>query len=151
MILIKQILIEGVNNYSVSNTCPLLRLSMMVRGNNTMKILIPVIVLFMNLAVSPAWSDSQFTLSDYQRLKTSDLKSAQMVLRAMREAVFYSQESKGGTVICASPAQISDDLLIEMFEKEIANPTSTDGHNYEANIPAAFVFVHALKNEGVCK
>ncbi|MCP4183371.1 MAG: hypothetical protein GY761_08645 [Hyphomicrobiales bacterium] len=116
-----------------------------------MKILIPVIVLIMSIAVSPAWSDSRFTLSDYQSLKKHDLKSAQLVLRAMREAIFYSQESKGNTVICASPTQISDDLLIEILEQEIKNPTNVDGHNYEASIPAAFVFVHALKNKGVCR
>jgi hypothetical protein len=135
----------------VNDASRLFKKTLMIRGSDTMKTLIPVIVLIMNLAVSPAWSDTQFTLSDYQSLKTRDIKSAQLVLRAMREAVFYSQESKGDTVICASPAQISDNLLIEMFEQEIANPTNVDGHNYEANIPAAFVFVHALKNKGVCR
>lgn len=116
-----------------------------------MKTLVTAMLLILSLTVSSGWSDTRFTLYDYQTLKTRDVKSAQLVLRAMREAVFYSQESKDDTVICASPAQISDNLLIEMFEQEIANPTNVDGQNYEANIPAAFVFVHALKNEGVCK
>jgi len=115
------------------------------------KSLIPVIALIINLAASPAWSDSQFTLSDYQKLKARDLKSVQLILRAMREAVFYAQESEGNTVICASPAQISDNSLVEMFDQEIATPTQADGQKYQANIPAAFIFVHALKNKGVCK
>lgn len=116
-----------------------------------MKILIPVIMLLANLVVSPAWSDSQFTLSDYQMLKKQDLTTAQLVLRAMREAVFYAQESEGDTVICASPAQITDSALIEMMDQEIARPTNADGLDYQANVQAAFIFVHALKNRGVCK
>ncbi len=116
-----------------------------------MRILISAILLSLTFAVAPAMSNTWFTLSDYQNLKARDTKTAELVLKAMREAVYYAQESAGGAVICASPVLISGARLIEMFEEEIANPTNVDGRPYEANIQAAFVFIHALKNKGVCR
>ena len=38
-----------------------------------------------------------------------------------------------------------------MFEAEIANPTNIQGRFYDKNDQAAFIFVHALKKEKVCK
>ena len=116
-----------------------------------MKIWILTFLLVLTFAVSPALSNTRFTLSDYQNLKARDIETAGLVLKAMRDAVYYAQESVGDTVICASPILISGARLIEMFDEEIANPTNVDGRAYEANIYAAFVFIHALKNEGVCK
>ena len=116
-----------------------------------MKIWISTFLLVLIFAVSPARSNTNFTLSDYQNLKARDIKTAELVLKAMREAVYYAQESTGGAVICASPVLISGARLVEMFEEEIANPTNVDGRPYESDIQAAFVFIHALKNKGVCR
>ena len=116
-----------------------------------MRKLIFAVLISMSVFVSPAWADKWFTLDDFQQLKANDIKTAGLVLTAMREAVFYAQSSEGGAVICASPLPISETRLIEMFEAEIANPTNIQGRFYDNNVPAAFVFVHALKNEKVCK
>ena len=116
-----------------------------------MKKLIIAAFISMSLSVSPVWADKWFTLDDFQQLKASDIKTAGLVLTAMREAVFYAQSSEGGAVICASPLPISGTRLIEMFEAEIAKPTNLQGYNYKASDQTAFIFVHALKKEKVCK
>ena len=115
-----------------------------------MKKLIIAAIISLSVFVSPALADKWFTLDDFQQLKANDIKTAGLVLTAMREAVFYAQSSEGGAVICASPLPISGTRLIEMFEAEIAKPTNLQGRFYDNNDQAAFIFVHALKKEKVC-
>jgi hypothetical protein len=116
-----------------------------------MKKLILTGLVALSLTTSPVWADKLFILDDYQQLKVSDIKTAGLVLKDMREAVFYAQGPEDGAVICASPLPITKTRLIEMFEAEIAKPTNAQGRKYHSDDQAAFVFVHALKKEKVCK
>jgi len=70
---------------------------------------------------------------------------------AMREAVFYGQESDGGPVICATPIPISGERLSVLLEDEIDDPTNAWGKDYTDSDQVAFILMHALKKEGACK
>ncbi len=101
--------------------------------------------------VSSASAEGWFTLADYKTLKERDQETASLVLKAMREAIFYGQESLGAQVVCASPIPISDERLTELLSAELANPTNTLGHEYAGTDQLAFILVHALRAEGACQ
>jgi hypothetical protein len=96
-------------------------------------------------------SPSGFTVSDYKELKARDPETAQLVLVAMREAIFYAQKSVGKPVLCASPVQISGSQLMAMFDNEIAAPTNPGKRPYGDLDHAAFVLMFALRSEGACQ
>jgi len=102
-------------------------------------------------AIPAVSADTWFTLADYRDLQARDKTTSELVLKAMREAVFYAQESAGGPVICASPLPIAGPRLAELLDGEIASPTNARGRSYTDKDQVAFIFVHALKNEGVCR
>jgi hypothetical protein len=120
------------------------------QGGKSMRIL-ALILFSLALIFSCATAETWFTLADYRDLKDKDVAVTELVLKAMREAVFYAQESVGGPVICASPLPISGPRLVELLDNEIANPTNTRGRAYTDADQVAFIFLHALKSEGACK
>lgn len=109
-----------------------------------------LIVAFL-LYTTTASADTWFTLADYRDLRSREPMTADLILLAMREAVYYGQESVGGPVVCATPIPISGERLSTMVEEEIKNPTNVRGEEYTDSDQVAFVLVHALKKEGACK
>lgn len=103
------------------------------------------------LTASAAMADTWFTLADYTALKARDGAMAELVLKAMHETVFYAQESMSGPIICASPVPLSGKRLAAMLEAELTKPTNTRGRTYENSDHVAFIFMHALRTEKVCK
>ncbi len=104
-----------------------------------------------HVIASAAFAEGWFTLADYNALEQKDQATARLVLKAMREAIFYGQESMGTQVVCASPIPISDERLKELLDAELASPTNSLGHVYTSTDQLAFVLVHALRAEGACK
>lgn len=104
-----------------------------------------------HVIASAALAEGWFTLADYNALKQKDQATANLVLKAMREAIFYGQESVGTQVVCASPIPISDERLNELLDAELANPTNSLGHEYTNTDQLAYVLLHALRAEGACK
>ena len=100
---------------------------------------------------TPVFANSWFTVGDYKELKARDIKTAHLVLKAMREAVFYAQESIGGPVICVSPKPIDGAQMMKLLEAELSKPTNKEGQTYTAGHQVAYVLLNALKGEGVCK
>ena len=49
------------------------------------------------LSQLPTLSPSGFTMSDYRELKARDVQTAQLILQAMREAVFLSVRERSGS------------------------------------------------------
>jgi hypothetical protein len=92
-----------------------------------------------------------FTLSDYRELKARDVQTAQLILQAMREAVFYAQESVGKPVLCASPMPIPGARLMEMFDEEITIPSNSDKRAYGDLEHVAFILIYALSKQGACQ
>ncbi|MGI9354823.1 MAG: hypothetical protein ACR2PF_06650 [Rhizobiaceae bacterium] len=90
-------------------------------------------------------------MEDYTAIKQKDATTAELILQAMREAVFYAQESVGTGVICASPIPVSGGLLGEMLDAEIKAPTNARKRSYSSGDHVAFVLMHALKANKVCK
>ncbi len=103
------------------------------------------------LIASTAYAEGWFTLANYKALKEKDQATASLVLKAMREAIFYGQESMGTQVVCASPIPISDERLTKLLEAELTSPTNSMGHEYTGTDQLAFILVHALRAEGACK
>jgi hypothetical protein len=99
----------------------------------------------------PSLSPSGFTLADYRELKARDTETAQLVLVAMREAVFYAQKSVGKPVLCASPMPIPGPRLVAMFDEEIATPTNPSKRPYDGLDHAAYILMFALRAEGACQ
>jgi hypothetical protein len=99
----------------------------------------------------PSLSPSGFTLSDYRELKARDVQTAQLILQAMREAVFYAQESVGKPVLCASPMPIPGARLMEMFDEEITTPSNPDKRAYGDPDHVAFILIYALRKQGACR
>lgn len=116
-----------------------------------MRTVLSSILLILILGTSTSVADTWFTLADYRDLKAKDTETAELVLKAMREAVFYAQESAGGPVICASPQPISGPRLAELLANEIAAPTNMRHRAYTDADQVAFILMHALKAEGACK
>lgn len=116
-----------------------------------MRTVLSSILLALFLGTSQGVADTWFTLADGRNLKQENTETAELVLKAMREAVFYAQESVGGSVVCASPQPISGPRLAELLESEIANPTDARGRAYADPDQVAFILMHALKAEGACK
>ena len=116
-----------------------------------MKVFISVILASYLLAVSAIGAETWFTLGEYRALKSRDANTAELVLKAMHDAVFYGQESVGGSVICASPKPLAGPQLVGLMETELANPTNSRRRPYEDRDHAAFVFLHALKSAQICK
>lgn len=116
-----------------------------------MRILLSTLLLYATMIASSAHADTWFTLADYKALKERDPGTSELVLKAMREAVYYAQESVGGPVICASPIPIDGAQLTAMLEDELANPTNARGRDYTDSDQIAFIFIHALKKENACK
>jgi hypothetical protein len=113
-----------------------------------MRLAVSSLVVCAALIGSPARADTWFTLADYRALRENDATTAELVLKAMRKAVFYAQESVGGPVICASPQPISGPRLAKLLDDEIADPMNARGRAYTDADQVAFVFMHALKAEG---
>jgi hypothetical protein len=103
------------------------------------------------IVASAASADTWFTLGDYRDLRSREPATADLILMAMREAVFYGQESVGGPVICATPIPISGERLSALLEEEINNPTNVRGEEYADSDQVAFILMHKLKKEGACK
>lgn len=103
------------------------------------------------LSQLPSLSPSGFTLSDYRELKARDVQTAQLILQAMREAVFFAQESVGKPVLCVSPMPIPGARLIEMFDEEIAIPSNPDKRAYGDLDHVAFILIYALRKHGACQ
>ena len=116
-----------------------------------MKLLISTMLVYFFLLSSTVVAGTSFTLSKYKTLKTRDMEMTELILGAMREAVFYAQESNTDAVICASPIPISGARLVEMLETEIANPTNIKARSYADGDFVAFILIHALKDHGACK
>jgi hypothetical protein len=104
-------------------------------------------VLFEIKSLSP----SGFPVSEYEALKAKDKRMAETVLVAMREAIFYAQESVGKPVLCATPIPISGARLMAMIDEEISHPTAPDRHSYNEIDSLAFVLMHALRKNGACQ
>jgi len=96
-------------------------------------------------------SPSSFPVSEYEALKAKDEKMAETILVAMREAIFYAQESVGKPVLCATPMPILGSQLLAMTDEEINHPTAPDRHSYNKRDSLAFVLMHALRRNGACK
>jgi hypothetical protein len=94
---------------------------------------------------------SGFAVSAYEALKAKDRRMAETMLVAMREAIFYAQESVGKPVLCATPVPISGDRLMAMTDEEISHPTAPDRHGYKEIDSLAFVLMHALRKNGACQ
>ena len=107
-------------------------------------------LMFFFLGLSTAQAGGSFTVDEYRKLKMIDKSTTELVLKVMREAIFYGQESIGRPVICASPAQLEGPDLIMLMDQEIANPTNVENRFYVDTDPAAFVFMHALRDKGLC-
>lgn len=110
-----------------------------------------VFLVCVSLVATSASAEGRFTLADYKSLKIEDNDTAELVLRAMREAIFYGQESVGEPVVCASPIPIADERLAELLDAELASPTNIRGREYVDGDQVAFVLLHALKKQGSCK
>jgi len=98
-----------------------------------------------------ALAGTYFTVADYTVLKSRDIETARLVLQAMREAVFFAQESVGGPVVCASPIPIPGARVMELLDKELGNPTNKSNKAYSQSDQVAFVLLYALKREGACR
>lgn len=116
-----------------------------------MKQLLSTMLIYLFLLSSSVVAGTSFTLSEYKTLKTRDMATTELVLAAMREAIFYAQESIDDVVLCASPIPISGARLVEMLESEIENPTNKRARAYVDGDSVAFILVHSLKDHGVCK
>lgn len=116
-----------------------------------MKSIVSTFLTCLLLFSSPALAEKPFTLADYNDLQKRDTATAELVLKAMRETVFYAQDSVGAAVICASPVPITGKDIAHMFKSEIADPTNMKNRSYTDNDPVAFVLTHALKKQNVCK
>jgi hypothetical protein len=103
------------------------------------------------LSQLPSLSPSGFTLSDYRELKARDVQTAQLILQAMREAVFFAQESVGKPVLCASPMPIPGARLMEIFDEEITTPSNPGKRAYGDLDHVAFVLIYALRKQGACQ
>jgi len=103
------------------------------------------------LAIMPAFAESWLTLEEYRRLEIEAPKQASNMLQAMREAVFYAQSTGNGSVVCATPKPISNTSLLALMRQELSNPSNALGRPYQSNDHVAFVFVHALKQAGLCR
>ncbi len=97
-----------------------------------------------------ARSPDTFDLTTYRQMEKTDRRRLDLILTAMRETVFYAQESMGRSVICASPKPIPPAELIERVDKEIATPSNPAIHKYADNVQLAFIFVSAMKNAAYC-
>jgi len=93
---------------------------------------------------------ASFDLATYREMKKSDQGALGLILTAMRETVFYAQNSVGTSVICASPRPIAVTELVAIVDKEIAAPTSPLYREYADNVSMAFIFVSALKKAAYC-
>lgn len=102
------------------------------------------------LCGSVARADAWFELADYQALKEADQETAELVLQAMYETVFYAQKSVGREVICASPVPASGKWLVTIVDEEITSPTNPLDVTYDDNDHVAFILMNALKQAKVC-
>ena len=116
-----------------------------------MRIIVSTLLMSLWLTVSSVFAETWFTLAEYNALKTRDAAVAELVLKAMRETVFYAQESLGGPVICASPVPVSGKSISEMLDAEIESPTNNRRRAYRDEDQVAFVLMHALRKQGACK
>ena len=96
-------------------------------------------------------SPSGFPVSEYEALKAKDKRMAETILVAMREAIFYAQQSVGKPVLCATPIPISGARLMAITDEEISHPTAPDRHSYNEMDSLAFVLMHALRKNGACE
>jgi len=98
-----------------------------------------------------AQAQEAFDLAAYRMMKADEPRRLALVLGAMRETVFYAQESMGKPVLCASPMAIPTPTLIEMIDKELATPSNPRHPRYSDDDHMAFIFVSALKKAVACK
>lgn len=114
------------------------------------RVIVAVILIFMGYA-PPVLAAEWFDLGEYRKLEKSDRQTLELILGAMYETVFYAQESVGTTVICATPIPQPGERLMRLVAKEIAHPTNALNSEYGDADHVAFVFMNALKAEGMCK
>jgi hypothetical protein len=95
-------------------------------------------------------SSDTFNLATYREMEKNDRRTLGLILTAMRETVFYAQESMGRSVICASPMPIAVTELIERVDREIATPSNPAIQKYADNDQLAFIFISAMKNADYC-
>ena len=117
----------------------------------TTKLLSLLLTAWLMISASFAAAEPAFSLAGFRDLREKDPATAVLILQTMREAIFYARESVGDTVICASPVPIPGERIAEMLEKEIAKPTNQQNRPYDDRDPLAFVLLHALRSEGVCR
>ncbi len=96
-------------------------------------------------------SPSGFSVSEYEALKAKDKRMAETILIAMREAIFYAQESVGKPVLCATPIPIPGAQLMAMTDEEINHPTAPERQSYNKRESLAFVLMHALRKNRACQ
>ena len=128
----------------------IMKVRKMTIGIRSVRNVMMSLAIFCLLGLTTAQAGGSFTLDEYRKLKMIDKSTAQLVLQVMREAIFYGQESIGRPVVCASPMQLEGPDLILLMDQEIANPTNVERRFYDDTDPAAFVFIHALRDKRLC-
>ncbi len=98
-----------------------------------------------------AAASEQFTLDNYERMKSSDRQTLGMILGAMYETAVYAQGAIEHPEFCFTPVPIPSAELIAFVDDEVASPTGSLGREYTGNDHVALVLVNALQNQDVCR
>ena len=92
-----------------------------------------------------------FDLTALDRMRSTDPSTLELILNAMHDAIFFTEESIDRPVICVSPVPLPLGGLLEAIDAEIAEPTHPNRGNYGPTDRVAFVYLNALKSQQNCQ
>lgn len=97
------------------------------------------------LEIGSCFATTGTTVKEFRALRDRDFEASVMLLRAMRESIFYAQKSIGSSAPCLSPLPMSDGELMSIFESELLQRNANKEGIESDQDKIAFILVNALK------